>query len=397
MNMKMIVFLSLMLVGPLFGDEEKEMAEEEASSLYDYYLNESADDLGIARSKEWSQKTDKDRIIGTRFSLFDEDDSALQLDILDSKTRFRIRTRGKGAGNDQKEIMEQIRLGASLHLRDDLLTIFIGGATGKKINERYTQISGGHKEQEFDFNIRNLYAELQPIEGARFTVGSFSPYYGLGSQATLKTGYRMQLDLKKLLENSFGKWMERVTAEATFCGDNTEPNVFHRLDRLWGSNNSNSVLVESAELLDGFKIAVGFEHFQHREYLPLQAAWKIDKIFIKDIVAQSLTELGDEKSYAVGVHARFNPITRLTIQAGFTIISDDFDYPNDTGKYPPGKRFDVTITYILPYGFALEGFYGDDFRRLDDLENARADFTVSWDALRFYDEWRKANEEKKKP
>ncbi|MEK7791250.1 MAG: hypothetical protein AAB309_06465, partial [Deltaproteobacteria bacterium] len=72
--------------------------------------------------------------------------------------------------------------------------------------------------------------------------------------------------------------------------------------------------------------------------------------------------------------------------AGFTFVTSDFDYPHDE-KYPAGERFDVTITYALPYGFSLEGFYSDEFKHIDDLENIRAEFSVIWDAVRFYDEW----------
>ncbi len=355
------------------------------ASLQRYYLDEAARYLGLSEKKE-------DSILGARFSLFEEDDSSIQIDTLDTKTRARIKTNGEGAKDDQKVIQEMIRLGGSLHLKDDFLAIHLDGATGDKITDRFTQISGG-ENQQFHFNFRNLYAELQPIEGAKFTVGSFYPYYGLGSQVTLKdadsylTGYRMQLNVRKLLESSFGKFIERVTAESTFFGDKTRENVFHRgVDRLVGDNNSNSVLVESAEFLDGFKLAVGFERFDHSDFLPLQASWKIGKIFIKDIVAQSMVEVGNDESYAVGVHVRSQPVTKLIIQAGFTIVTSDFDYPHDE-KYPAGERFDVTITYALPYGFSLEGFYSDEFKHIDDLENIRAEFSVIWDAVRFYDEW----------
>src|SRR3989344_8038046 len=226
------------------------------SSLYDFLNQKRIEAIREYRSHPR----------GLPFGLFEEGDSAVHLDQLDSSIRGRLKTK--------KVLQGRLRLHASVHLFHDLLQAHLGGTTGDHINSSWGQ---NH------FNLRNFYGVVQPIAGVKYQFGIFPPYPGLGSDVTLKdrdanlAGHRLQLDLDTLTKETWlaklGEFVHRVTVETTFYGDEMEQNVFRRGDRL---NNSNSVLalVESAEaeLFDQkIQLDAGFERFDHRDYMILQA------------------------------------------------------------------------------------------------------------------------------
>lgn len=358
-------------------------SEEENVNIFYQYMH-----LRRAQFLETQSKNASPRM---PISIFEEGDGSLELNRADSTSRARLRTKNDGGKDDDKAVQERIRLDGSLHLFNDMISFSFGTRSGDSASSGYNQISGG-KGQEFPLYARTLYTTLSPLEPIRFSVGSFSPYYGIGTEATLKdqdvyvTGYRLEMDLQTLLEKHIGKVLGKVTAESSYYGDTKTPDVFDRLDRL-ENNNNNSILVESVEFLDGFKVAVGFERFKDQNLVPLQAKWRIDNLIIKNVIAESLLN-ADNTSYAAGVHASGEPMTQLQVIVGATFISDEFDYPNGD-KYPKGERFDITVTYTLPYGFSLEGFYSDEILHTDDGDHVRTEFLINWNAIDFYREMSK--------
>jgi len=403
--MKMFVGLivfSLICVSPVYvhsGDGEIE-ADREGEGHLDSYLRQSVEtyrskSVERYRSKHATHRLRSDGRTELSLQPLLGIPAHLSLDRLDFNTRGRIKTNGEGARDDQKVMQARLRFGASLHVLDRL-SVHVGGRTGDKTTSGFNQISGG-KNQQMHFNIRRFYVNLNPVEGVQFTVGSFGPYTGLGSDRTLidkdayLTGYRLQLNLKESLEKSLGQYIEKVTLESSYFGDETKENVFGRLDRL-GDNNNNMVMLESAEFMGQFKIGVGVQRFNHRDFVPLQGKWRLDTMVIKEIVAQTQLEMGRDRAHATSVHAISEPVENLRIRVGATFVSDDFDFPNNDA-YPAGERFDLQVIYFLPYGFSVGAFYADGFEDFTDFEDIRAEVAVQWDALRLLDYLNEDDEE----
>lgn len=395
-----IVFV-LFLLFPILTIAQERLRERETQEnndewpeiklRHDYLMDESVKSVG----KE-QRPVNVDEPSYFAADVFSPQDTYIKLDEVRISGGARLRTFGPGTADDRKDLNTEIITAGSLHLFNEFLTIFISGATGPNINSRKERFEEG-KSTDIQYHVRNLSTTLAPWDGISGTAGSFAPYYALGTQANLKdkdtylTGYRLQIDLKELFnKESLGKFIEKITAESTFYGDETQPDVFQRLERLsTEDNNAHGGFVESVEFLNGVRVAIGFENFKNKNYIPVQGNWTIDHVFVKDILLQSRIELDHADQAAYAIHAKVNPLgslhDRLLIRLGATFSSQDDLYPV-SDKYPAGERFDITISYALPYGFSIGGFYSDEFKDIFDGEKIYLEATVNVDPLTFYDE-----------
>ena len=138
-------------------------------------------------------------------------------------------------------------------------------------------------------------------------------------------------------------------------------------------------------------MGVGFHHFNHQDYLPLQLAYKINKIWIQKVTIENLSSLQDGE-HAFAAHATLQPMQKVKIILGLSVVSDDLEFPQGD-KYPKGNRFDISFSFDLPYGFELGGFFSDEFKDLHDGDQIRAEVTLNWDILKVLDEFKEANQD----
>ena len=257
--------INILFIGMTFIFTYVALAEDDLPkkvSLYDYMMDES---VKYAGQKTRPVNVDEPSYVAVDVN--SSQDSYLQVDELRAAGGGRWQTRGSGNSDDQKELYTELIAGGSVHFLSELISFYLLAATGDSIRTRRQSFLEGAQSDDFEFHVRNLYTTVMPLKGLRATAGSFSPYYALGTQSTLKdqdayvAGYRVQVDLQELLQNSLANIVRKITLESSYYGDITKPNVFNRLERLsTEDNNSHGGVVESGEFYGG-SVAVGLEKF----------------------------------------------------------------------------------------------------------------------------------------
>jgi len=253
--------------------------------------------------------------------------------------------------------------------------------SGNSFVGSWDNLGPGMGTKAWDFNIRQLYLQAQPVKGIEGQWGGVSIARGEHTEITSFDNDNFILAGRVSVKRPKTIHLDELSVTAGYLGDLSTPNVFKRFDR-WDEHNYTQVL---AAKKFGKNVSVSADWTDLNEISTLRQAVRMSTkqwLPIDAIRFENYQRVEGKQAYGFALSAEKAVHPRVVLAGGYADI--DENNGSLTGdRYFRGKRVFVEPKFTILPELIASVFYGEavgnDFPVVNEH---RFDFVVSYNVLK---------------
>lgn len=268
-----------------------------------------------------------------------------QAGTLDTRYRW-VETSAGVKTSDQMQHREVFKAGFKFDSKGHY-SVQTASATGSSFTGGWDNAGPGLGVPTWDFNLRQLYVQAQPVKGVEGQWGGLAVARGEHTEITTFDNDNYILAGRATVKRPKSLYVDELSVTAGYLGDLPTPNVIKRFDR-WDEHNYTQVL---AAKKFGKNVSVSADWTDLNDISTVRQAVKVATkqwIPVDAIRFENYQRVEGKKGYGYAVSAERSLHPRVLMAGGFA----DIDVNNGAlsgDRYFRGKRFFVEPKFtILP-------------------------------------------------
>jgi hypothetical protein len=252
--------------------------------------------------------------------------------------------------------------------------------TGNSFTGSWDNLGPGTGAKNWDFSIRQLYLQAQPVRGIEGQWGGMSIARGEQTEVTSFDNDNFIVAGRVSVRRPEDLYLDELSVTAGYVGDTSTPNVFRRFDR-WDEHNYTQVL---AVRKFGRNVSLSADWTDLDEISTLRQAVRVATrqwLPIDAIRFENYQRVEGKRGYGFSVSTEKAVHPRVVLTGGYADIDENNGSLNGD-RYGRGKRVFVEPRIAILPELIASVFYGQAFGNDFPVNNKhRFEIVVSYSVL----------------
>ena len=253
--------------------------------------------------------------------------------------------------------------------------------SGNSFVGSWDNLGPGMGTKAWDFNVRQLYLQAQPVKGIEGQWGGMSIVRGEHTEITSFDNDSFIVAGRVSVKRPKSLYVDELSVTAGYLGDLSTPNVFKRFDR-WDEHNYTQVL---AARKFGKAVSVSADWTDLNEISTLRQAVRVATkqwLPVDAVRFENYQRVEGKKGYGFSLSAEKAVHPRVVLAGGYADIDENNGTLNGD-RYVHGKRVFVEPKFTILPELIASVFYGEAVGNDFPVVNKhRFDAVISYNVLK---------------